>query len=96
MVVTSNHEVSAGVDVVLGVGSDVLLGDGGQHHLLHDVLPQGLQGHLLAVLAGHHHGVDPDGDAGSLLELVLAYHHPPPTSTQLRTYFYYLATNVSD
>ena len=111
MVVTSNHEVSAGVDVVLGVGSDVLLGDGGQHHLLHDVLPQGLQGHLLAVLAGHHHrahpghqdhvdghdddfgdalGDDhgdnhdddhdapvddaPGGDAGAVLEVVLAGH----------------------
>ena len=56
----ANDEVAAGVDVELGVSIQVLLGDGGVHHLLHDVLPQGLQGDLLAVLAGHDHGVDPD------------------------------------
>ena len=48
-----------------------LLGDGGVDHLLHYVLPEGLQGDLLAVLAGDDHGVDLDWDAGSLLELVL-------------------------
>ena len=45
--VTSDHKVAAGVDVVLGLGGNVLLGDGGQHHFLHDVLPQSLQGDLL-------------------------------------------------
>ena len=56
---SSNHKVAAGVDVVLGLRGNVLLGDGGQHHLLHDVLPQSLQGHLLRVLAGDDNSVDP-------------------------------------
>ena len=68
---TSDDEVSAGVDMELGLGVQVLLGDGGVDDLLHDVLPQGLEGDLLAVLAGHDHGVDPDGDAGPALEHVL-------------------------
>merc|ERR1719215_465728 len=63
----ADNKVAAGVDVELGVGVQVLLWDGGVHHLLHDVLPQGLQGDLLAVLAGHDHSVDPDGDAGPAL-----------------------------
>ena len=45
--------------MVLGLRGNVLLGDGGQHHLLHDVLPQSLQGHLLRVLAGDDNSVDP-------------------------------------
>ena len=49
-----------------------LLGNGGLDNLFHDVLPEGLQGDLLAVLAGDDHGVDPDGNAGSLIELVLS------------------------
>ena len=69
---TSDDKVSAGVDMELGLGVQVLLGDGGVHDLLHDVLPQGLEGDLLAVLAGHDHGVDPDGDAGPALEHVLS------------------------
>ena len=68
---TSDDKVSAGVDVELGLGVQVLLGDGGVDDLLHDVLPQGLQSDLLAVLAGHDHGVHPDGDAGPALEHVL-------------------------
>merc|ERR1719221_1639134 len=69
---SSNHEVAAGVDVVLGLGGNVLLGDGGQHNLLHDVLPQSLQGDLLRVLGGDDNSVDPGGDASSVLEVVLA------------------------
>ena len=68
---TSNDEVSAGVDMELGLGVQVLLGDGGVDHLLHDVLPQGLEGDLLAVLTGHDHSVHPDRDAGPALEYVL-------------------------
>ena len=45
--------------MVLGLGGNVLLGDGGQHHFLHDVLPQSLQGDLLGVLAGNNNCVDP-------------------------------------
>ena len=56
---SSNHEVAAGVDVVLGLGGNVLLGDGGEHHFLHDVLPQSLQGDLLRVLGGDDNSVDP-------------------------------------
>ena len=74
---TSDDKVAAGVDVVLGVAGDVLLGDGGQDNLgvkrcsgvgwfsptdlLHDVLPQGLQCDLLAVLGGDDHRVNPGG-----------------------------------
>ena len=68
---TSDDKVSAGVDVELGLGVQVLLGDGGVDDLLHDVLPQGLQSDLLAVLAGHDHGVHPDGDTGPALKHVL-------------------------
>ena len=57
--VTSDDKVAAGVDVVLGLGGNVLLGDGGEHHFLHDVLPQSLQGDLLGVLAGNDNCVDP-------------------------------------
>ena len=41
-------------------GQKHLLGDGGLDNL-HDVLPEVLQGDLLAVLAGDDHGVNPDG-----------------------------------
>ena len=68
---TSDDKVAAGVDVELGFGVQVLLGDCCVHDLLHDVLPQGLEGDLLAVLAGHDHGVDPNWDAGPGLEHVL-------------------------
>merc|ERR1719320_1171257 len=68
---SSDHEVAAGVDVVLGLGGNVLLGDGGQHHFLHDVLPQSLQGDLLRMLAGNNNGVDPGGDASSVVKVVL-------------------------
>ena len=50
--------------MVLGLGGNVLLGDGGEHHLLHDVLPQSLQGDLLRVLGGDDNSVDP-GDKKS-------------------------------
>ena len=46
--------------MVLGLGGNVLLGDGGQHNLLHDVLPQSLQGDLLRVLGGDDNSVDPE------------------------------------
>ena len=45
--------------MILGLGGNVLLGDGGQHNLLHDVLPQSLQGDLLRVLGGDDNSVDP-------------------------------------
>ena len=67
----ADDEVPTRVDVVLGLLVEVLLGDGRVDDLLHDVLPEGLEGDFLAVLAGHHDGVDPDGDAGSVLKLVL-------------------------
>ena len=68
---TSNDEVSAGVDMELRIGIQVLFWDSGVDHLLHDVLPQGLEGDLFAVLAGHDHSVHPDRDAGPALEYVL-------------------------
>ena len=52
----------------------VLLRNCGVHDFLHDVLPEGFEGDLLAVLAGDHHSVDPDGDAGPALEHVLSGH----------------------
>ena len=70
----SDDEVSAGVDVVLGLGVEVLAGDDGLDDLLHDVLAEGLEGDLLAVLGRHDDGVDAEGHARAVLELVLASH----------------------
>jgi len=46
----SDDEVSAGVDVVLGVLVQVPGGDGGLDDLLHDIAPEGLKRHILRVL----------------------------------------------
>merc|ERR1719430_522939 len=66
----SNNKVTTGVDVELCVGIQILLGDGCVHHLLHDVLPQGLQGDLLTMLAWDNNGVHSDGYTGTLVKYI--------------------------
>jgi len=69
-----DNEISAGVDVHDGPVIRVVGRDDGVHHFFQHFLSQLLETDLGAVLHRHHHRVHPQGDARSVLDLVLAGH----------------------
>ena len=70
----SDDEASGRLHVEDGVVVEILGGDDLGNNLLHQVLAQLLQGHVIRVLDRHDDGVHALGDAHALLHAILARH----------------------